>query len=45
MTTLEAKDITHTFIQGKTRLQVLDNLNFSVDKGEFVAFAWTFRMW
>ena len=37
MTTLEAKDITHTFIQGKTRLQVLDNLNFSVDKGEFVA--------
>ena len=37
MTTLEAKDITHTFIQGSTRLQVLDNLNFSVDKGEFVA--------
>lgn len=37
MTTLEAKDISHTFIQGKKRLQVLDNLNFSVDKGEFVA--------
>lgn len=37
MTTLEAKDITHTFIQDRTRLQVLDNLNFSVDKGEFVA--------
>ena len=37
MATLEAKDIKHTFIQGKTRLQVLDNLNFSVEKGEFVA--------
>lgn len=37
MKTLEAKDITHSFIQGKTRLEVLENLNFSVDKGEFVA--------
>lgn len=36
MTTLEAKDITHSFIQSKSRLKVLDNLNFSVDKGEFV---------
>ncbi len=37
MTTLEAKGITHEFVQDKTKLQVLKNLNFSVDKGEFVA--------
>lgn len=37
MTTLEAKDITHSFNQDKTHIQVLNNLNFSVNKGEFVA--------
>ena len=37
MTTLEVKELSHTFIQDKTRLQVLDNLNFSVNRGEFVA--------
>ncbi len=37
MTTLEAIDITHEFVQNKTKVRVLDNLNFSVNKGEFVA--------
>lgn len=37
MTTLEAKDIAHAFIQDKRKIQVLNNLNFAVDKGEFVA--------
>lgn len=37
MTTLEAQDITHSFLQDKTKIQVLSNLNFAVDKGEFVA--------
>ena len=37
MTTLEAKGITHEFVQDKTKIQVLKNLNFSVNKGEFVA--------
>ena len=37
MTTLEVKDLTHAFRQDKTRLQVIDQLNFTVNKGEFVA--------
>ena len=37
MTTLEAKDITHSFNQNRTHGQVLNNLNFTVNKGEFVA--------
>lgn len=37
MTTLEAKDITHSFNQNRTHIQVLNNLNFTVNKGEFVA--------
>ncbi len=37
MTTLEAKDITHSFNQNRTHGQVLNNLNCTVNKGEFVA--------
>ena len=34
---LEIKNLTQTFAQKSTRLQVLDDLNFAVDKGQFVA--------
>ncbi len=37
MTILEAIDLSHEFVQHKTKIQVLNNLNFSVNKGEFVA--------
>lgn len=37
MTTLEVKDLSHAFIQDKTRLQVLNDLNLTVNNGEFVA--------
>lgn len=37
MSRLEIKNLTQTFAQKGTRLQVLDDLNFAVDKGQFVA--------
>ncbi len=37
MTKLEIKNLTHTFVQNNTPLQVLDKLNFSVNTGQFVA--------
>ena len=37
MHTLEIRNLTQTFAQKDTPLQVLDNLNFSVDAGQFVA--------
>ena len=37
MHTLEIRNLTQTFAQKDTELQVLDNLNFSVDAGQFVA--------
>lgn len=37
MSRLEIKNLTQTFAQKGTRLQVLDDLNFAVDEGQFVA--------
>ncbi|MDE0314854.1 MAG: ABC transporter ATP-binding protein [Candidatus Poribacteria bacterium] len=37
MTKLEIKNLTHTFVQKNSQLQVLDKLNFSVETGQFVA--------
>ncbi|MDE0470179.1 MAG: ABC transporter ATP-binding protein [Candidatus Poribacteria bacterium] len=37
MSRLEVKNLTQTFAQKGTRLPVLDDLNFAVDKGQFVA--------
>lgn len=37
MHTLEIRNLTQTFAQKDTQLKVLDNLNFSVDGGQFVA--------
>ena len=37
MRKLEIRNLTQTFAQKDTQLQVLDNLNFSVDAGQFVA--------
>lgn len=37
MHTLEIRNLTQTFAQKNTQLKVLDNLNFSVDAGQFVA--------
>lgn len=37
MAILEVRNLTHTFGQGKVRLQVLKDLNFAVSKGEFIA--------
>lgn len=37
MSNLEVKNLTQTFAQKDTRLLVLDDLNFAVDKGQFVA--------
>lgn len=37
MSRLEIKNLTQTFVQKSDQLPVLDALNFSVDKGEFVA--------
>lgn len=37
MRTLDIRNLTQTFTQKDTQLQVLDNLNFSVDSGQFVA--------
>ena len=37
MSRLEVKNLTQTFVQKGTQLPVLDDLNFSVDDGEFVA--------
>ena len=37
MRKLEVRNLTQTFVQKDSRLQVLDDLNFSVDAGEFVA--------
>ena len=37
MSRLEVKNLTQTFAQKSTRLQVLDDLNFAVDEGQFVA--------
>ena len=36
MTKLEIKNLTHTFVQKNSQLQVLDKLNFSVNTGQFV---------
>lgn len=37
MSRLEVRNLTQTFAQKDTRLQVLDDLNFAVDEGQFVA--------
>ena len=37
MLQLEIKNLTHTFVQKNSQLQVLDRLNFSVETGQFVA--------
>ncbi len=37
MLQLEIKNLTHTFVQKNSQLQVLDKLNFSVNTGQFVA--------
>ena len=37
MSRLEVRNLTQTFAQKGTRLQVLEGLNFSVDEGQFVA--------
>ena len=37
MSRLEVRNLTQTFVQEGTRLQVLEGLNFSVDDGQFVA--------
>ncbi|MDE2800748.1 MAG: ABC transporter ATP-binding protein [Gemmatimonadota bacterium] len=37
MSKLEVRNLTQSFVQKDTRLQVLDTLNFSVDEGQFVA--------
>lgn len=37
MSRLEVRNLTQSFIQKDTRLQVLGTLNFSVDEGQFVA--------
>ena len=37
MSRLEVKNLTQTFAQKGSRLQVLDDLNFAVDEGQFVA--------
>jgi ABC-type nitrate/sulfonate/bicarbonate transport system ATPase subunit len=37
MTQLEIKNLTHTFIQNNAQLSVLNELNFSVNMGQFVA--------
>ena len=37
MSRLEVRDLTQTFVQEGAQLQVLENLNFSVDEGQFVA--------
>lgn len=37
MSRLEVRNLTQSFVQKDTRLQVLDTLNFSVDEGQLVA--------
>ena len=37
MSRLEVRNLTQSFAQKDTQLQVLDTLNFSVDEGQFVA--------
>ena len=37
MRKLEVRNLTQTFAQKDTQLQVLDDLNFSIDEGQFVA--------
>lgn len=37
MSKLEIKNLTHTFVQKNSQLQVLDELNFSVNTGQFIA--------
>ena len=37
MRKLEVRNLTQTFAQKNTQLQVLDGLNFSIDEGQFVA--------
>ena len=37
MSRLEVRNLTQSFVQKDTELQVLDTLNFSVDEGQFVA--------
>ncbi len=37
MSKLEVRNLTQSFVQKDTQLQVLDTLNFSVDEGQFIA--------
>ena len=45
MSRLEVRNLTQSFVQKDTELQVLDALNFSVDEGQFVALLGSLRLW
>ena len=44
MRKLEVRNLTQTFAQKDTQLQVLEGLNFSIDEGQFVALLGALRL-